>query len=150
MIIHSGSGGGRGRSLSWFFMPGNVFSPVPLHRDYLLRLCARDGIASSIIIIIRRFASSLFAGCGGFWRLPTPSTGPLPRLHADVSGVFGTSSARRPSSLRSATSDASLPSSPVTFLLFFAGSLFVGSSLLLLYSSRPCYHNLSILSPFAN
>ena len=44
------------------------FSPVPLHRDYLLRLCARDGIASSIIIIIiRRFASSLFAGCGWLW-----------------------------------------------------------------------------------
>ena len=49
-------------------MPGNVFSPVPLHRYHLLRLCARDGIASSIIIIIiRRFASSLFAGCGWLW-----------------------------------------------------------------------------------
>ena len=48
-------------------MPGNVFSPVPLHRDYLLRLCARDGIASSIIIIIRRLTSSLYAGCGWLW-----------------------------------------------------------------------------------
>ena len=44
------------------------FSPVLLHHDYLLRLCARDGIASSIIIIIiRRLASSLFAGCGWLW-----------------------------------------------------------------------------------
>ncbi len=49
------------------YLPGHIFSPVPLHRDYLLRLCARDGIASSIIIIIRRFASSLFAGCGWLW-----------------------------------------------------------------------------------
>ena len=49
------------------YLPGYIFSPVPLHRDYLLRLCARDGIASSIIIIIRRLASSLFAGCGWLW-----------------------------------------------------------------------------------
>ena len=76
----------------------------------------------------RLLSSPVVGGCGGLWRLPTPSTGPLPRLHADVSGVFGTSLARRPSSLRSATTDASLLPSPVTFLLLFAGSLFVGSS----------------------
>ena len=49
-----------------FYICMAIFSPVPLHHEYLLRLCVRDGIASSIIII-RRLASSLFAGCGWLW-----------------------------------------------------------------------------------
>ena len=113
------------------FMPGNVFSPVPLHRDYLLRLCARDGIASSIIIIIRRFASSLFAGCGWLWwvlalthALHRPSSTPSCGRFWGFWDEFGAP----PFFLRSATTDAFLPSSPVTFLLLFAGSLFIGSS----------------------
>ena len=107
------------------------FSPVPLHRDYLLRLCARDGIASSIIIIIRRLASSLFAGCGWLWwvvalthALHRPSSTPSFGRFWGFWDEFGAP----PFFLRSATTDASLPSSPVTFLLLFAGSLFIGSS----------------------
>ena len=107
------------------------FSPVPLHRDYLLRLCARDGIASSIIIIIiiiRRLASSLrrlWVVVVGFGAYPRPPPALFHAFMRTFFGVFGTSSARRPSFLRSATTDASLPPSPVTFLLLFAGSLFV-------------------------
>ena len=117
-------------SLMILYLPGHIFSPVPLHRDYLLRLCARDGIASSIIII-RRFASSLFAGCGWLWWVVAPTHA----LHRPSSTPsfgrfwgFWDEFGAPPFFLRSATTDASLPSSPVTFLLLFAGALFVGSS----------------------
>ena len=60
--------------LSHDFVP--IFSSFSTPRilRFLLRLCARDGKACSIIIIIRRLASSSpgVGGCGGFSRIPTP------------------------------------------------------------------------------
>ena len=67
------------------------FSPVPLHRDHNLydfmrarrnRLLHHHHHSAPCV-----FSSPVVGGCGG--RLPTPSTGPLPRLHMDISGVLG-------------------------------------------------------------